>query len=114
MAADVIVDLRNRADAIERRDAGLARTSLSGPALADALAEIGSGGTGPLIGGYRFDRITAVVVPDPGDPQASPRIGLHVHGTADGPDGPFPADFTVGLRFGTARYLIDSLPVSGS
>ena len=114
MAADVMVDLRNRAAAIERRDAGLARSSLSGAALAAALADIGAAGTGPAMAEYRFDRITAVVVPDPGDPQRSPRIGLHVHGTAQGADGRIPVDLTVGLRVGTARYLIDSLPVSGT
>lgn len=111
MAADAIVDLRNRADAIERRDPTLARTSLSGAALADALAEIGSGGTGPTTASYRLDRITAVVVPDRANPQGSPRIGLHLHGTADSADGPVPVDITIGLRSGTSRYLIDSLPV---
>lgn len=112
MAADAMVDLRLRSEAIERRDAGLARAALAGPALAAALAEISAGASLRASADYHFDRLAAVLIPDPGNPQGSPRVGLHVQGSAGRATEPIPVDLTIGLRIGAVRYLIDSLPVS--
>lgn len=88
LATDVLVALE-----VERRvaagEAGAeeARAILTGPWLEEVLAAPGGGGPPPP---PTFDRMRVVVVREPGNPQAVPRLGIEARPErGSGDDGPF-------------------------
>jgi hypothetical protein len=109
IAEDLVADLIIEADALKRHDPTLAATGATGPWLQARVRDIAvtpSGGplTAPT---YRFDHIAVLLIRDPKQPQASPKVGVAVRGSVFLPAGaPYNRTFAVVLAGG--HYLIES------
>lgn len=96
MATDLAEGLTIEANAAETNDAVLASTALVGPRL-QSFDPTG----GPT--GYEFTALTVVVVRDPTNPQAIPRLGIRAVGVRD--ESPLDAVFVLENAAGT--WLIE-------
>jgi Na+-translocating ferredoxin:NAD+ oxidoreductase RnfD subunit len=85
MGHDIAEDLAIESEAIRRQLPGLAATAAAGAQLDSVLNQIDAARLASrfAVPSYRFDRMTVVLVPDHKNPQASPGIGVEVHGTVE-------------------------------
>ena len=100
MGQDLAADIQIAAMALRSHNGALAAAAGTGHWLA-SVDDLIRSGISPVLPAPLFDRMTVVVVPNPGRPQDSAKIGLAVHGAYDG---------TFELTIVGDHYLISESP----